>query len=134
MTDPQIVVVDDDLEDHLILVDYFRELGNDQYVKFLQNGQQAIEYLSALSPGHLPRLIVLDLNMPILNGTQTLLYIKREQRFRDIPIIIFSTSENENEKRKCLSMGAVEYLVKPVTYDEGFRMVEKFNTYIERAV
>jgi len=44
--------------------------------------------------------------------------------------MIFSTSENENEKRKCLSLGAHEYLVKPTTYLDGLRMVKKFTTYI----
>ena len=129
---PKILVVDDDLEDHLILLEYFKELGNDQHVKFLENGQRAITYLEQLTEDCLlPKLIVLDLNMPILNGTQTLLQIKRDSRLKHIPIIIFSTSENENEKRKCLSFGALEYLVKPVTYDEGQRMVEKFSGYIE---
>ena len=107
-------------------------MGNDQHVKFLENGQRAITYLEQLTEDCLlPKLIVLDLNMPILNGTQTLLQIKRDSRLKHIPIIIFSTSENENEKRKCLSFGALEYLVKPVTYDEGQRMVEKFSGYIE---
>jgi CheY-like chemotaxis protein len=129
---PKILVVDDDLEDHLILLEYFKEMGNDQHVKFLENGQRAITYLEQLTEDCLlPKLIVLDLNMPILNGTQTLLQIKRDSRLKHIPIIIFSTSENENEKRKCLSFGALEYLVKPVTYDEGQRMVEKFSGYID---
>jgi CheY-like chemotaxis protein len=131
MTDhPEIIVVDDDVEDHLILTEYFKELGRYDRVKFLLNGQQAIDYLNNAANAPLPLLIVLDLNMPILNGTQTLFYIKKDIRLRKIPVIIFSTSENENEKRKCLSMGAVEYLVKPVTYQDGLRMVEKFCTYL----
>lgn len=127
----KILVVDDDPEDHLILLEYFKEMGSDQHVKFLENGQRAIDYLERIvEDTFLPKLIVLDLNMPILNGTQTLLQIKRNVRLKHIPIIIFSTSENENEKRKCLSFGALEYLVKPATYDEGQRMVEKFSSYL----
>ena len=127
-----ILFVDDDEEDHLIMFEYFKDFGNEQRVKFIKNGQEALDYLEEIpNDSHLPRLIVLDLNMPILNGTQTLFRLKRDKRFKDIPVKIFSTSENENEKRKCLSLGADEYLVKPTTYLEGLRMVEKFNEYMK---
>jgi CheY-like chemotaxis protein len=126
----QILVVDDDREDHLIMLEYFKESGNEQYVKFIENGKKAIEYLEQVQDDVLPRLIVLDLNMPILNGTQTLLHIRRNARFKNIPIIIFSTSENENEKRKCLSFGAMDYLVKPSTYEEGLKLMNRFAVHI----
>jgi CheY-like chemotaxis protein len=130
---PQIIIVDDDHEDQLIMLEYLKESGHDANVQFMQNGRQLINYLEQLPEGaSLPPLIVMDLNMPIVNGTQTLMNIKRNQRFRDVPVIILSTSENENEKRKCLSLGAVEYLVKPSTYDEGSRLVEKFTAYIQK--
>lgn len=126
-----ILFVDDDEEDHLIVFEYFKDLGNEKRVKFIKYGQEALDYLQGIpEDDKLPRLIVLDLNMPILNGTQTLFRLKRDKRFKDIPVKIFSTSENENEKRKCLSLGADEYLVKPTTYLDGLRMVEKFNQYM----
>lgn len=130
MSQFQVLVVDDDLEDHMILLEYFTEMGKHEYVKFMTNGQQVIEYLELLDVISLPNLIVLDLNMPLLNGTQTLIHIKRDVRFKHIPVIIFSTSTNENEKRKCLSFGAVDYLVKPTTYAEGEVLVKRFLSYI----
>ncbi len=131
--DCQILVVDDDQEDHLIMLDYFRVSGNDKCVKFILNGKEALKYLEqVVNDSLLPKLIVLDLNMPILNGTQTLINIKQNKRFRNIPVIIFSTSENESEKRKCMNFGALEYVVKPITYDEGVRMIEKFTGYISK--
>lgn len=127
-----VVIVDDDVEDHLILRDYFKVVGMEDAVKFLHNGQDAILYLEDLQEKEkLPQLIVLDLNMPILNGTQTLLQIKRNQFLKDIPVIILSTSANENEMRKCLSFGAIEYLVKPVTYNDGLTMVRRFTSFLE---
>jgi CheY-like chemotaxis protein len=127
----QIVVVDDDYEDHLILRDYFSDAGKDQCVRFIDNGKKALDFLEQLPDNELPRLIVLDLNMPILNGTQTLLKLKDTPRLKNIPVIIFSTSENENEKRKCLSFGAVDYMVKPVGFDDGKSMVDKFMKYLD---
>lgn len=127
----QILFVDDDEEDHLIMHRYFEELGKHEQVSFIKNGYDAIAFLDTASvSGSLPNLIVLDLNMPVLNGTQTLLQIKRNKDLSDIPVIILSTSENENEKRKCLSLGAEEYLVKPSTYQEGLQLIQKFSTYL----
>lgn len=131
ITTQQILFVDDDEEDHFIMLQYFKELGKEQHVNFVRNGQEAINYLEQMNGDTpLPRLVVLDLNMPILNGTQTLLQMKRDRRLSSIPVIILSTSENENEKRKCLSLGAEEYLVKPSTYQDGVKLVEKFASYI----
>jgi CheY-like chemotaxis protein len=126
----KILVVDDDKEDHMILHEYFSDVGIEKNVLFVDNGLRAIEYLESAEDRSLPRLIVLDLNMPLLNGSQTLLQLKQDVRLKNIPVIIYSTSESENEKRKCLSFGAIDYMVKPVTMEEGQKMVEKFKTFI----
>ena len=129
--DIKILVVDDDKEDHMILQEYFSESGIEKNVAFVENGLRALDYLQGIeNDSSLPKLIVLDLNMPLLNGSQTLLQLKQNNRFKAIPVIIYSTSESENEKRKCLGFGAIDYLVKPVTMDEGQRMVDKFKTFI----
>lgn len=126
----KILVVDDDKEDHMILNEYFLESGIDKNVMFVENGLKALEFLEAAEDNHLPKLVVLDLNMPVLNGSQTLLQLKQNSRYKNIPVIIYSTSESENEKRKCLSFGAIDYMVKPVTMEEGQRMVDRFKSFI----
>lgn len=127
----QILVVDDDLEDHMILDTFFKEKRLDKLVAYRENGQQAIHFLDKIGDDTLlPRLIVLDLNMPILNGTQTLFKLKHTLRFKNIPVIIFSTSQNETEKRKCLSLGAVDYMVKPLTQEEGRQIITHFSTFV----
>lgn len=129
----QILVVDDDLEDHLILDTFFREAGLETIVGYRENGQQALYYLQDITEEmNLPRLIVLDLNMPILNGTQTLMRLKQTSRFKNIPVIIFSTSQNETEKRKCLSLGAIDYMVKPLTQHECREIIKRFSAFVER--
>lgn len=126
-----IFVVDDDREDRQILHEYFEDIGVGDRVVYYENGEQAIAFLEAMEDmTKLPRLIVLDLNMPILNGTQALRLLKRDARFKHIPVIILSTSENDEEKRKCLSYGAIDYLVKPMSFDEGRVIVERFASYL----
>jgi CheY-like chemotaxis protein len=127
----RILVVDDDVEDHFILQDYFSEAELEHSVGFRENGKEAIQYLESISEdSFLPDLIILDLNMPIMNGTQTLINLKGIPRLRQIPVIIFSTSENETEKRKCLSLGAVDYMVKPHSLDECRETIRRFSSFI----
>lgn len=127
----KILVVDDDIEDHIIMDSFFLEAGVSRMVGYRANGQEALFFLEEIEDDtHLPRLIILDLNMPILNGTQTLVRLKQIPRFRNIPVIIFSTSENETEKRKCLSLGAVDYLVKPLTLEEGRATISRFTALV----
>lgn len=126
----KILVVDDDKEDHMILLEYFSVSEIEENVLFAENGLKALEYLESTDDADLPKLIVLDLNMPLLNGSQTLLRLKQSPRLKNIPVIIYSTSESENEKRKCLGLGAIDYLVKPVTMEEGQRMVDKFKSFM----
>lgn len=125
-----ILIADDDLEDHDILMNYFMERGFGDVVGFFENGQKAIEYLERTDDQSLPLLIVLDLNMPILNGTQTLQLLKDSDRLEHIPVIVYSTSDNENERKKSLRLGAVDYLVKPNSYAEGLTMIGKFIDFL----
>ncbi|MEJ0032864.1 MAG: response regulator [Bacteroidota bacterium] len=79
----------------MILGEYFADIGLSDEVKYFDNGETTISYLDGTKDANeLPKLIVLDLNMPVLNGTQTLIYLKRTVRYKNIPVIIFSTSEN----------------------------------------
>jgi CheY-like chemotaxis protein len=124
----RILVGEDDFEDQLILEEYFKENGFNDHVAFAKNGKQVIQYLE--NNRELPSLIILDLNMPILNGTQTLFELKNSPRYCKIPVIIYSTSNNEDERRKCLSFGAVDYLVKPLSVDDGHAMVKRFLEFV----
>jgi CheY-like chemotaxis protein len=119
-----ILVVDDDREDHFILQEYFSDVNLLHCLQFSPNGKAALDLLEGMPSDDLPHVIVLDLNMPILNGTQTLLQLKRSPRYKTIPVIIYSTSENESDKRKCLSYGAADFLIKPSSYEAGMKIVE----------
>jgi len=59
-----------------------------------------------------PKLIVLDLNMPILNGIETFRQLKNNTRYKDIPVIVYTTSVHETEREQCLEMGASDFIKK----------------------
>ncbi len=111
-----ILFTDDDQEDRGLIRDCFNSLGLDDAIVFIEDGLSLINYLSAEKAGQVG-LIVLDLNMPKLNGTETLRAIKNIPSASQIPVIIFSTSVNEIEKKNCLELGALEYITKPLRWE-----------------
>ncbi|RBL92066.1 response regulator [Chitinophaga flava] len=123
----QILIADDDPEDVFIMEMMCRELSFSDNIHFVQDGMMALEYLDALYEKPLPSLIVLDLNMPRLTGTQTLELLKQHTRYQDIRVIIYSTFLNEIQKQQCIKLGAEAFVVKPDTYEEGLEIMQQFH-------
>lgn len=129
-----ILLADDDAEDRYILMDSFKEVGFTGILDCVENGIDAIDYLQKASTSDkLPAIILLDLNMPRLNGTETLRRIKEHTEFNTIPVVIFSTSVNEIEKEECLRLGATSYMTKPGTLEESLNIARYFCDFAERA-
>lgn len=123
----KILLADDDKEDQLILSDAFEQIGITNVVHFEDNGENALQHLEdCFAANVLPQLIILDLNMPRMNGTQTLRLVKQDDRFQHIPIIIYSTSLNNIERDECIRLGAHSYIIKPLTFSEYIKSAEYF--------
>lgn len=123
----KILVADDDADDRAILQDAMKELQADEVLCFAQNGEDALRLLgNDFNADYKPALIILDLNMPKLNGTETLRRIKSDDRFKTVPVIIYSTSLNPMEKDKCMMLGAHSYITKPVTFKESMDTAQAF--------
>jgi CheY-like chemotaxis protein len=121
-----IMLVDDDPEDREIFSDVYLAQFPDEPLYFAENGEKALALLEQLLTEEKQLcLIVLDLNMPILNGSQTLQRLKQDDRFSSIPVVIYSTSVNDHEKAECYRMGAVDYLVKPSTFSDSVEIAKK---------
>jgi CheY-like chemotaxis protein len=109
----------------------FTEIGVPEIAQFEENGEKALSYLEQLEKDALPNVIVLDLNMPKLNGTQVLRILKNDQRFKNITVIIYSTSVNTIEKEETLNLGAHSYIIKPISYEECLEKVKYFHQLSE---
>ena len=134
MSNRKILLADDDAEDREIIRDAMEAVNAEQRICFVENGEQALHELDrSYNAADPPCLIVLDLNMPRLNGTETLRRLKSDGRFENIPVIIFSTSINTFEKEKCMSLGAASYITKPVSYDECLQTVNTFLSFCKPA-
>lgn len=127
---PYILIADDDQEDRYLLDIAFKEIASQENIRMVENGVQLIDYLNGISEDHfLPNLIVLDLNMPKLSGMDTLMRLKSSNRFKDIPVIIHSTSMYELEKEKCLKIGAADFIKKPVSFDQMVSIARLLQQY-----
>lgn len=123
----KILLVDDDVEDREIIKDALGDLGYHSVIHFEENGEKALSFLeTAYNSGTLPSMVILDLNMPRMNGTQTLRRLKNDDRFSNIPVIIYSTSLNNSERDECLALGAHSYVIKPVSYRDTVETAKRF--------
>src|SRR5512138_1139303 len=124
---PKILLVDDDAEDRAIVIDALEEINAEDAVSCAENGEDALKLLMDYAElNSFPRLIILDLNMPKMNGIQTLQNLKSDPRFRDITVVIYSTSINPLEKETCMALGARFYIIKPTTYTESLDTAKLF--------
>jgi CheY-like chemotaxis protein len=127
----KILYADDDYDDHFFLRESISSSGLSAEIVYLTDGEQVICYLDELDTNALPSLIVLDLNMPKRNGKQTLEYLKRDDRYAAIPVIILSTSDNRLDKEYCTDKGAASYLVKPGHFSGYNDIVRTFIPYLQ---
>ena len=125
---PFILIADDDQEDRYLLNIAFEEIGQPDDIYLVENGLQVFSYLDAsVLQKDMPSLIVLDLNMPKLDGMQTLSLLKAHALYKHIPVIMFTTSIQEVEKAKCLEMGAVDFIKKPTRFNQTISAAKFFH-------
>ena len=126
-----LLLVEDELADALLFQDMLSEQDQDITVHHVQNGQEALDYLCAPAHGEGPRphLIVLDLNMPVMNGHEFLERIKALPDVRAIPVLVLSTSEHPGDIRRAYDKQVSGYVVKPGNYQEYMHVLETIRAY-----
>ncbi len=130
-----IVMAEDDEDDRLLTHDAIQEAGSNYHVHTVHNGQELLDYLkgegkySKSVTTALPSVILLDLNMPILDGRETLRALKLDTRLAKIPVVILSTSSREEDIAEGYALGASSYLVKPNNFTSMVNMIKIFNDY-----
>jgi response regulator RpfG family c-di-GMP phosphodiesterase len=111
-----IFYTDDDKDDLEIFKEVVAEINENIYIFTQNNGKQLMDMLN--SPPPAPHIIFLDLNMPVKNGYEVLKEIRQNVRMNAIPIIIFSTSNDDRAIAETRKLGATLYVPKPASYSE----------------
>ena len=131
MSSRTILYVDDDADDRDIFQHAVKRVNPDVNVVFAENGVQALDYLHAsLNSDGLPCLMVLDINMPVLDGKETYQRVQNDERLHDLPVIIFTSSQRPSDQQLFNSMG-IELIVKPSNVGYMNNIVNRMVTYCQ---
>lgn len=121
-----IFVADDDSEDRMIVLESLQEFFDANNIHMAKDGTELMPMLDQFYVDTQQALIILDLNMPRMNGIETLKKIKQTPRLAQIPVVILSTSVNERQKEECAMLGASYYFSKPYSYAEVKQIGKRF--------
>lgn len=129
MEQRKILWVDDDPDDLELMRTVLKGSEYDFHVKEASNGKEAIEYLEkAKKNGTLPCLIILDMNMPVMDGREALRKIKEDEQLKKVPIVVFTTSQSTMDRLYCQRYHT-EMVTKPFTFDSLRSVVERLISF-----
>lgn len=135
MSEFVILIAEDDADDRYLIQTAFDEKGFSEKIDFVENGVELLNYLDSIyqdkrtEDKSYPGFILLDLNMPKKDGREVLKELKQHPVFKKIPVIIFTTTKNELEIKRCYELGANSYVVKPISFDALLKVVENIRSY-----
>ena len=135
MSSVTIVLVEDDIVDVKTIQRAFQKnkISNPLYIT--SNGVEALEFLrhqgnySNAAEAPRPNLILLDLNMPVMNGLEFLEAMKADRELKQIPVVIMTTSKEDSDRLESYNLGVAGYIVKPVEFDKFQEMVKIIDLY-----
>ena len=137
MSKPTVLLVEDNPDHAEIITRVLRKMMKSISVFHASDGQQALEMLGLVqgtTPAvkiPTPKLILLDIRLPKLDGTEVLKAIKESRVFRNIPVIVLTTSERKEEVKKMYELGANSYIVKPGKFEDFMGQLKKLRAYLE---
>ena len=110
-----VLCVDDDPDDRELIRNAIFKVDPSYTVAHATNGKEALQYLNRASETELPCLVILDINMPVMDGKQALLEIKKNEKWDQMPIVVFTTSAHPSDFYFCREQG-VELVTKPSNF------------------
>lgn len=131
----RILYADDDEDDRMLVEEALKETPMQNNIQFVEDGEELLDFLN--NRGQFedtekypkPGLILLDLNMPRMDGREALAEIKADPDLRSIPIIVLTTSHGEDDIQETYNLGVNSYITKPVAYDSLVKIVKTVTKY-----
>jgi len=135
MTEPIILLVEDTASDEVLTLRALKKSGVANRVVVVRDGAEALDYLFARGAhagrdvADLPRLILLDLNLPKISGLDVLRAVRADERTRRVPVVILTSSNEERDLLGGYDLGANSYVVKPVDFTQFSDAVRQLGLY-----
>ncbi len=128
VTCKSIMLVEDDQVDTMTVRRALKELHVTNPLQHVENGEEALNFLR--NPANLqPCLILLDLNMPIMGGIEFLQIAKKDEALKSIPVVVLTTSEEQEDKVESFQLGVAGYMRKPVDYPQFVETIRTIDAY-----
>lgn len=133
--DVEILLVEDNANDAEMTIRALRKNNIANHVLRLKDGAEALDYIFATGEFasrnilHKPKLIILDLKMPKVDGIEVLKNIRNNQITKNIPVVVLSSSKEDPDIEKCYSYGVNSYVVKPMRFDNYIKTVSELGIY-----
>ncbi|HET6224791.1 MAG TPA: response regulator [Bacteroidia bacterium] len=131
----EIVLVDDNLNDVELMIRALKKINLANKIVHLKDGVEGADFLlckgkySTRNINNKPKVVLLDLKMPRMDGLEVLEKIKKDERTNTIPIVILTSSKEDPDIRKAYELGASSYIVKPVDFDNFSKAVAELGFY-----
>ena len=133
---PTILMAEDDEDDRVLALDAMRDAKVDNEIRFTVDGQDLLDYLrreGAYAAGGieapLPEIILLDLNMPRKDGREALAEIKGDRALRHIPVVVLTTSRDEDDVFRSYDLGVNSFITKPSTFAGLVELMRTWTRY-----
>jgi len=123
-----ILLVEDDRVDALTVKRVLSDLQISNHLETAGNGEEALAYLRDQNRER-PCVIFLDLNMPKMNGIEFLKVAKADEQLKKIPVIVLTTSIDQQDRMESFDLSVAGYMVKPIEYDHFIEMMRTINKY-----
>ncbi|MBI2779808.1 MAG: response regulator [Gammaproteobacteria bacterium] len=128
ITNKPILLVEDDQVDVMTVMRALKEIHVTNPVVNLENGEETLNYLRD-PKSEKPCIILLDLNMPIMNGIEFLQVVKHDDQLKRIPVVVLTTSEEQQDKVNSFNLGVAGYMAKPVDYRQFVEVMRTIDAY-----
>ena len=125
-----VLLVEDDEVDAMSVKRAFQHLHIMNELVIAKNGEEAIEYLRNKGNAR-PQIVLLDLNMPKMNGIEFMKIVKADDALKKIPVVILTTSQAEQDRVETFSLGAAGYVAKPMNHNDFIGIMDKIHQYWE---
>jgi two-component system response regulator len=135
ITDIEILLVEDNSSDAEMTIDALKKNGLAGKLLRVKDGAEALDFLFAEGAftgrdmKNKPKIILLDLKMPKVNGIEVLQRIRADERTKNIPVVMLTSSKEDPDIKKCYELGVNSYVVKPVEFDEFQNAISGLGLY-----
>jgi two-component system response regulator len=131
MTDQavELLLVEDNPSDEELTLHVLRKHKLANQIHVVRDGEEALDYLFATETVRIPRLVLLDLKLPKVNGIEVLGRIKSDKRTRRIPVVVLTSSCEDRDLATCYELGVNSYIVKPVDFTQFSEAVRQLGFY-----